>query len=223
MRALIVEDHDALRAAVLVALREGGFAVDASADGEEGLWYATSFAYDVIILDIMLPKLDGLTMLRRLRTQGSQVAVLLLTARDAVEDRVAGLDAGADDYLAKPFAMSELLARVRALARRGAGRREPVLRCGRLSVDTAARTAAVDGTAMVLTTREFALLEVLALRAGEVVPRTDLWERCYDAQAEPGSNVIDVYVGYLRRKLERAGLGEAIRTVRGAGYILAAG
>ena len=223
MRTLIVEDNATLRRAVSGAAREVGFAVDESGDGEDGLWHATSFTYDVIVLDIMLPKLDGLQVLRRLRATGSQAPVLLLTARDGVEDRVAGLDAGADDYLAKPFAMSELLARLRALARRGAGRHESVLRLGRLSVDTVARTATVDGKGLVLTMREFALLEVLAQRAGEVVARTDLWERCYDAAAEPNSNVIDVYVGYLRRKLQTAGLDDAIRTVRGAGYVLAAG
>jgi DNA-binding response OmpR family regulator len=223
MRALIVEDHVTLRSAVGTAAREAGFAVDEAGDGEDGLWHATSFAYDAIVLDIMLPKLDGLEVLRRLRAAGSQAPVLLLTARDGVEDRVAGLDAGADDYLAKPFAMSELLARLRALARRGAGRRERVLRLGRLAVDTVARSVAVDGKALVLTTREFAILETLAQRHGEVVARADLWERCYDAAAEPNSNVIDVYVGYLRRKLERAGLAGAIRTVRGAGYVLEPG
>ncbi len=223
MRALIVEDNATLRQAVAMAVREAGFAVDASGDGEDGLWHATSFVYDAIVLDIQLPKLDGLTVLRRLRAGGSQAPVLLLTARDAVEDRVAGLDAGSDDYLAKPFAMPELLARVRALARRGVGRRQSVLTLGRLSVDTTARAAAVDGKPLVLTVREFALLEVLACRAGEVVARSDLWERCYDAAAEPNSNVIDVYVGYLRKKLDRAGLGEAIRTVRGAGYVLEVG
>ncbi len=223
MRILVVEDHAVLREAVVSALREVGCAVDASGDGNEGLWFATSFSYDAIILDIMLPGLDGLAVLRRLRADGKQVPVLLLTARDAVEDRVVGLDAGADDYLVKPCAVSELLARVRSLARRGSFRREPVLRCGRLSVDTAARRAAVDATTMVLTVREFAILEVLAQRPGEVVARTDLWERCYDAEAEPNSNVIDVYVGYVRRKLAKAGLSDAIRTVRGAGYVLAVG
>ncbi len=223
MRALIVEDHATLRCAVGAAARDAGFVIDESGDGEDGLWHATSFAYDAIILDIMLPKLDGLEVLRRLRSTGSQAPVLLLTARDGIEDRVAGLDAGADDYLAKPFAMSELLARLRALARRGAGRRERVLQLGRLAIDTVTRSAAVDGAALVLTTREFALLEVLAQRPGEVVARTDLWERCYDASAEPNSNVIDVYVGYLRRKLERAGLTGAIRTVRGSGYMLEPG
>lgn len=222
MRALIVEDNATLRQAVGGAAREAGFAVDESGDGEDGLWHATSFVYDAIVLDIMLPKLDGLSVLRRLRSAGSQAPVLLLTARDAVEDRVAGLDAGADDYLAKPFAMPELLARLRALARRGSARREPCLRCGRLVVDTVGRSASVDGAALVLTAREFALLEVLARRVGEVVARTELWESCYDAEAEPNSNVIDVYVGYLRRKLERAGLAEAIRTLRGSGYILEA-
>jgi len=223
MRALIVEDNTTLRQAVGLAVREAGFAVDESGDGEDGLWHATSFAYDAIVLDILLPGLDGLSVLRRLRSAGNQAPVLLLTARDGLEDRVAGLDAGADDYLAKPFAMPELLARLRALARRGAGRRERVLRLGRLGVDTVARTAAVDGTTLVLTTREFALLEALARRAGEVVARSDLWESCYDAAAEPNSNVIDVYVGYLRRKLQKAGLGEAIRTVRGTGYVLETG
>jgi DNA-binding response OmpR family regulator len=225
MRALVVEDNTALRDSVASAVRDAGFAVDASGDGEDGLWHASSFAYDVIALDILLPRLSGLDLLRRLRSgAGASAAapVLLLTARDAVEDRVAGLDAGADDYLVKPFAMSELLARLRALARRSTGRRDPELRCGRILVDTVGRTARVDGTPILLTAREFALLETLARRSGDVVARTDLWEACYDANAEPGSNVIDVYVGYLRRKLVAAGCPDAIRTVRGQGYALEA-
>lgn len=223
MRALVIEDNDALRDSVVAAVRAAGFAVDASGDGDDGLWHASSFPYDAIALDIMLPRLSGLDLLRRLRAgtgPSASAPVLLLTARDAVEDRVAGLDAGADDYLVKPFAMTELLARMRALARRSASRRDPVLRVGRITVDTVARLARVDNTTVLLTAREFALLESLARRAGEVVGRSELWEACYDANAEPGSNVIDVYVGYLRRKLAAAGAADAIRTLRGQGYAL---
>ncbi len=222
MRILLVEDYDPLRRSLEQGLREAGFAVDASSDGEEGLWYATSNAYDAIVLDLMLPKIDGLTLLKRLRDAGNQTAVLILTARDGLDDRVRGLNLGADDYLAKPFAFEELLARVRALARRTYARKEPVIRVGPLSLDTSARSVQVAGEVVTLTAREYALLELLARRAGELVTRSDIIEHCYDFAADSLSNVVDVYIGYLRRKLERPGQPRLIHTRRGQGYLLTA-
>jgi DNA-binding response OmpR family regulator len=222
MRLLLVEDYAPLRRSLEQGLREADFAVDASGDGEEGLWYATANAYDAIVLDLMLPKLDGLTVLKRLRDAGGQAPVLILTARDGVDDRVRGLDLGADDYLAKPFAFPELLARVRALTRRAYARKEPVIRVGPLTLDTNARSVQVAGETVALTAREYALLELLARRAGELVTRGDIIEHCYDFAADSLSNVVDVYIGYLRRKLERPGQARLIHTRRGQGYLLAA-
>jgi DNA-binding response OmpR family regulator len=220
MRVLVVEDYAPLRKSLARGLREAGFAVDASGDGEEGLWYAESNEYDAIVLDLMLPKLDGLTIIRRLRKAQSPTSILILTARDAVEDRVRGLDLGADDYLVKPFAFEELLARVRALIRREYGARAPVIRVADLEMDTAARLVRRAGRQIELTGREYALLELLALRAGEVVTRTDIWEHIYDFDSSAQSNVVDVYIGYLRRKLEASGLPRLIHTRRGQGYML---
>lgn len=220
MRVLVVEDYAPLRKSLARGLREAGFAVDASGDGEEGLWYAESNEYDAIVLDLMLPKLDGLTIIRRLRKAQSPTSILILTARDAVEDRVRGLDLGADDYLVKPFAFEELLARVRALIRREYGARAPVIRVADLEMDTAARVVRRAGRQIELTGREYALLELLALRAGEVVTRTDIWEHVYDFDSSAQSNVVDVYIGYLRRKLEASGLPRLIHTRRGQGYML---
>lgn len=222
MRVLVVEDYDPLRKAVGQALREVGYAVDASADGEEGLWYARSNDYDAIVLDIMLPGVDGLTIVSRLRKAGRTAPVLLLTAKDTVEDRVAGLDQGADDYLVKPFALAELLARVRALVRRRYDAKDPVLRVADLEIDTAKRTVRRAGEDVPLTPREYALLECLALRAGAVVSRTDIWEHLYEFDATAGSNVVDVYVGYLRKKIERPDRPRLIHTRRGQGYMLSA-
>jgi len=216
MRLLLIEDYPPLRASVSQGLREAGFAVDAAADGREGLWYAESNAYDAVILDLMLPKMDGLEVLRRLRGKGVETHVLILTAKDAVEDRVRGLNAGADDYLTKPFAFAELLARLRALVRRQYDAKDPVVRVGDLEIDTLARTARRGGRAQALTAREFAILQMLALRAGQVVSRTDLWDH------EATSNVVDVYVARLRRKIDRPGLPPLIHTRRGQGYVLEA-
>jgi DNA-binding response OmpR family regulator len=221
MRLLLVEDYAPLRRSLEQGLREANFAVDASGDGEEGLWYATSNAYDGIVLDLMLPRLDGLSLLKRLRDAGNQTPVLILTARDGLDDRVRGLDLGADDYLTKPFALEELLARVRALTRRSYARKEPVIRVGYLTLDTSARSVQVVGEAVALTAREYALLELLARRAGELVTRSDILEHCYDFAADSLSNVVDVYIGYLRRKLERPGQPRLIHTRRGQGYLLA--
>jgi DNA-binding response OmpR family regulator len=220
MRVLIIEDYAPLRRSTALGLREAGFAVDETGDGEEGAWYATSNPYDVIILDLMLPKVDGLTVLKRLRDKGSEAHVLILTARDGLEDRVQGLNLGADDYLTKPFAFDELLARVRALTRRAYQHKSPLVHVGDLVVDTAAKTVARAGQRIELTAREYALLEYLASRTGQTVSRAELWEHCYDFQAEAGSNVIDVYIGYLRRKLEKPGAAKLIHTRRGQGYVL---
>ena len=220
MRLLLVEDDRPLREALRQGLEEAGFAVDASADGEEGLWYARSNAYDVIVLDLMLPGIDGLTILSRLRREGSAVPILILTARDTVADRVRGLDLGADDYLVKPFAFAELLARVRAMVRRGYDRKDPVIRVEDLEIDTAGRTVRRGERRIDLSAREYALLEFLAVRTGQVVSRTDIWEHIYDFHSDPESNVVDVYIGHLRRKIERPGLSKLIHTRRGQGYLL---
>ncbi len=220
MRVLLIEDYEPLRASVAQGLREAGFAVDTAVDGEEGWWQARTGEYDVIVLDLMLPGLDGLTILRRLREQGRQTHVLVLTARDALEDRVKGLNLGADDYLVKPFAFDELLARIRALIRRRYDVKSPVIHVGDLEIDTNARTVRRSGEAIELTAREYALLELLALKAGQLVSRTEIWEHLYELESTAQSNVVDVYVGYLRRKIERPGSPPLIHTRRGQGYLL---
>jgi DNA-binding response OmpR family regulator len=220
MKVLLVEDYAPVRTSVAQGLREAGFAVDTTGDGEEGLWFARTGEYDAIILDLMLPGTDGLTILRCLRDEANPVPVLVLTARDTVRDRVRGLDLGADDYLVKPFAFDELLARIRALVRRKYEEASPVLQVGDLEIDPALRLARRAGRALDLTAREYAILEFLAHRAGRVVSRTDIWEHVYDFNAEPNSNVIDVYVARLRRRLERGGRSRLIHTRRGQGYVL---
>lgn len=222
MRLLLIEDFDPLRKSLAKGLREAGFAVDATGDGEEGLWYATGEDYDAMILDLMLPGLDGLTILRKLRAAGKQTHVLILTARDTVPDRVRGLDLGADDYLIKPFAFEELLARIHALVRRTYEHKSPEVRVGPLRIDTAAQRVRHGRKELDLTRREYDLLEYLALRAGQIVPRKDIWEHLYEFDSEATSNVVDVYVGYLRKKLDRPGNPSFIRTVRGRGYVLEA-
>jgi two-component system OmpR family response regulator len=218
MRVLVVEDYAPIQKAVAKGLREAGFAVDATGDGEEGLWYATSNDYDVVVLDLMLPGMDGLSILRRLRAEGRPTHVLILTAKDTVQDRVIGLDLGADDYLVKPFAFDELLARVRALARRAYSAKNPSIAVGDLRIETSARRVWRGDDEISLTPREYALLEYLALRAGEPVSRTDIWEHIYEFTSEADSNVVDVYIGYLRKKIERPGRPPLIHTIRGRGY-----
>jgi DNA-binding response OmpR family regulator len=214
MRLLLVEDYRPLRESLTKGLRETGFAVDSTGDGEEGLWYARSNDYDVIILDLMLPGLDGLSLLKKLRAEGRQDHVLILTAKDTVEDRILGLDLGADDYLIKPFAFQELLARVRALVRRSYRTKNPLL-------EVLARQRVWRGGAGIeLTPREYALLEYLALRAGQVVSRTDIWAHVYEFNSSASSNVVDVYIGYLRKKIDRPDRPSLINTVRGRGYVL---
>jgi DNA-binding response OmpR family regulator len=220
VRLLLVEDYPPLQRSLLRGLREAGFAVDVTGDGQEALWYAQTNDYDVIVLDLMLPKLDGLSILRRLRAEGRQAHVLILTAKDTLADRVAGLNLGADDYLVKPFEFEELLARVHALLRRSYCRKNPVLEIGPLRIDTSTRHVELGGNEVELTAREYALLEYLAMRTGELVTRTDVWEHVYDFHSDAASNVVDVYVGRLRRKIDRKGKASLIETVRGRGYIL---
>jgi len=220
MRVLLVEDSSRLQNSVGTALRKSGYAVDISGDGEEGLYLATTNDYDVIVLDIMLPGLDGLSLLARLRQKGKSTHVLLLTGKDTIEDRVTGLRAGADDYLVKPFALDELLARVEALARRSYGVKEPVIRVGDLEIDAAQRTARREGTAIDLRPQEFALLHYLALRRGNVVTRGEIEAHIYDDLAEPMSNVVESAVYRLRKKIDPPSGPSLIETRRGAGYLL---
>ncbi len=221
MRILLVEDSKRLRETVAKVMRRSGYKVDESGDGEEGLWKARENVYDAIILDIMLPGRDGLEMLETLRREKRDVPVLMLTARDAIEDRVQGLRQGADDYLCKPFALEELLARVEVLCRRGYGQRNPLIRVGDLEIDTAARRACRAGHELDLTAREFALLELLALNPGAVLSRSRIEEHIYDELVSPMSNVVDSTVYALRKKLAVAqDLPSLIHTRRKQGYIL---
>lgn len=220
MTILIIEDYETLRKSLVKGLVEAGFIVDATGDGEEGLWYAQTGEYDVIVLDLMLPGVDGLTILQRLRSQKNPVHVLVLTAKDTLSDRVKGLDLGADDYLVKPFAFKELLARIRALVRRVYNTKSPIIRIADLEVDTRARSVKRAGCSFNLSGREYAIVEYLALRVGQVVTRDEIWKHIYDWAAETNSNIIDVYIGTIRRKLEQDGLPRLIQTRRGIGYVL---
>ncbi|MFE4023817.1 winged helix-turn-helix domain-containing protein [Streptomyces sp. NPDC059101] len=218
MRVLVLEDDPELGAVITSGLREAGFAVDFATDLADADFKLAVNTYDCLVADRTLPDGDALTLLAAQRKAGSPLPVLLLTALDAVSDRVAGFEHGADDYLVKPFALAELGARVRTLCRRGQPARLPELRVGSLELDLPRRRVRRDGVLLTLTAKEFAVLEVLMLRAGEVVTRTELIERCWDEQNEPLSNVVDVLIGQLRRKL---GPPELISTVRGAGYRIA--
>lgn len=218
MRILVIEDYQPLRKSLEQGLHEAGFAVDATGDGTEGLWYIRGGEYDVIVLDLMLPGMDGLTILRTLRAEGKQSPVLILTAKDTVQDRIHGLDQGADDYLIKPFAFGELLARIRALVRRGYRKKTAELVLDDLRIDLSTRQVYRDGSVIPLSPREYALLEYLAMRAGEVVSRTDIWEHVYEFNSTAESNVVDVYIGYLRKKLDRPDTPSLIQTIRGRGY-----
>jgi two-component system copper resistance phosphate regulon response regulator CusR len=222
MRVLLVEDEPHAAQVLAKGLREQSYAVDVAPDGEAALFQAGTSDYDALILDLMLPRVDGLAVCRSIRDAGSAVPILMLTARDAVESRIEGLDSGADDYLVKPYDFGELLARLRALIRRG---RQPVLpqrlTVGALTIDTRSRRADAAGVALALTAKEYALLEYLVRRAGDVVSRSDIAEHVWDEHYDPLSNVVDVYIQRLRRKLETVGQGSVIRTRRGEGYQLA--
>ena len=220
MRVLVIEDHPRLRAALVEGLEELGYAVDATGDGAEGVWYTENHAYDAVILDLTLPSLGGLEVLTRVRTAGNTVPVLVLTARDSVADRVAGLDHGADDYLVKPFAFEELAARLRALMRRLYARNGAVITIADLQIDTVRRSVRRAGEVVALSGREYALLEYLANRVGHVVTRQEIWEHVYDAADEPWSNVLDVYMSHLRRKLDHGHAVKLFHTRRGLGYVL---
>ena len=220
MRLLVVEDERGIASALRQGLGESGYAVDLARDGVEARDYALAATYDIILLDILLPKLDGLSLLRDLRKRGVTTPILLLTARDAIDDRVAGLDAGADDYLVKPFSFSELLARIRALLRRPVLRTANKLATGDISMDLGARTVTRGAQEIVLTPREFAVLEYLLRHPGQALSRSQIAERVWSWEFHGETNIVDVYIGYLRRKLDEAGTPSVIETLRGYGYRL---
>jgi len=222
MRLLLAEDDEKLARALARGLRHEGYAVDIAPDGDSALASAAVWAYDAIVLDVMLPRRDGLGVCAALRERGCWAPVVMVTARDGVPDRVRGLDAGADDYLPKPFAFDELLARLRALLRRAPAERPARLEVGDLVVDPATRRVTRAGTAVDLTAREFAVLEYLARRPGDAVTRTELLEHVWDENWVGSTNIVDVYVGYLRRKLDAPFRRPLIRTLRGVGWTLSA-
>ncbi len=221
MRALIIEDEDALREQVTDALRQQEFAIDAAADGDEGLYLATTMPLDIAIIDLGLPGTDGLSVIRKLRKKGCSYPVLILTARDNWQDKVEGLEAGADDYLAKPFHMEELLARLRALLRRSGGWSESQLDFERLSIDTRTQQVCVDGRNIELTGYEYRVLSYLATHAGSVISKTKLLDHLYDENDSPDPNVLEVFIKRLRQKLDKDKTLLPIETLRGRGYRLA--
>lgn len=215
MRLLVVEDEPELLSVISRSFREENYAVDEARDGEDGLYLAKAWEYDAIVLDVMLPKMDGWTLLTKLR-QVRKTPVLLLTARDSVNDRVRGLDVGADDYLVKPFALAELLARVRALIRRAAGQPSPLLTFGDITIDTGAKKVMREVQEIVLTAREYAIVELLIRHRGEVVTRTRIYEHIFDENDDSLSNLVEVHVSNVRKKLGK----DFITTRRGMGYVI---
>jgi two-component system copper resistance phosphate regulon response regulator CusR len=222
MRILVVEDEKKIADFIRRGLREEDHAVDVATDGEQGHFMATTEDYDLIVLDLVIPKMDGLSLCRKLREEGETAPILMLTVKDSVADKVRGLDAGADDYLAKPFAFEEFLARVRALLRKRDGGRPATLRVSDLEIDLVAHKVTRAGRPVSLTPKEFSLLEYLVRNAGTVVSRTMIAEHVWDINFDPFTNIIDVYVSYLRKKIDRGHDHPLIRTVRGRGYELAA-
>lgn len=220
MRLLFADNHLPMRKSISAGLRKAGYAVDLAHDGEDALAYALTSEYDVVVLDVVLPVLDGLSVLRKLRSKDPAPHVLIVSAKASVADRIRGLDAGADDYLVKPFVFEELLARIRALTRRKYGQKAPIVRIGDLEIDTAARRVWRKEDEILFTRREYALLEYLAMRRGETVYRGEIWDHVYDFADTRTSNVVDVYIGYLRKKIDLPGEPSLIRTVRGRGYTL---
>src|SRR5687767_5366064 len=222
VRLLIAEDHPSLARSMAEGLREEGYQVDLALDGDAAERYINANQYSCVILDLILPGKDGLSLLKEMRQRGNQAPVMCVTARDALDDRVAGLDLGADDYLIKPFAWDELLARVRALIRRERGHPRAKVTIGDLEIDLVSRSVNRGGSAIHLTAREFMLLQYLAMRQGEVVSRSDISRHLYGADDEASSNVVDVYIGYLRNKIDKPFEKKLIHTRRGAGYQMSA-
>jgi two-component system OmpR family response regulator len=220
VRVLVVEDKVKLASLLRTGLRKEGMAADIATSGEQAIWMAASTPYDAVILDVMLPGMDGFETCRRLRSEAVWAPILMLTARESVDDRVAGLDSGADDYLTKPFSLRELLARLRALMRRGAVERPTVISVGDLRLDPASRRVWRGDAEISLSQKEFAVLEALMRRGGEVLSRLDLLEAAWDQSYENRSNIVDAYVGRLRAKIDRPFRAESLETVRGAGYRL---
>ncbi len=218
MRVLVVEDETAIREALQRELTAAGFSVDVAVDGEEGLYAGLEYPVDVAVIDLGLPKLPGLDLIRRLRAQDKRFPILVLTARDRWQDKVEGLDAGADDYVAKPFHFEEVLARLQALLRRSGGWASSSLACGPVVLDTRTQTVSVEGNPVELTTFEYRILEHLMLKAGDVISKTDLTEQLYEQDFERDSNVIEVFIGRLRRKLDPDDRIKPIETLRGRGY-----
>lgn len=218
MRILVVEDEASLRAQLEAQLRKAGYAVDSAADGEDGFYLGRENPFDLAVVDLGLPKLSGIEVIQRWRAAGRRFPVLILTARGRWQDKVEGLNAGADDYLAKPFQAEELHARIKALLRRAAGVAQPVLRCGPIALDIGARTVQVDNRALDLTGYEYKVLEYLMLNRGKVVSKTELTEHVYEQDFDRDSNVIEVFIGRLRRKLDPDNLYQPVETLRGRGY-----
>ncbi|TAG08358.1 MAG: DNA-binding response regulator [Verrucomicrobia bacterium] len=220
MRLLIIEDHATLRNALVQYFREQGMIVDFAATGDEGLWAATENAYDAIILDLMLPEVDGMVILQKLRACHNPVHIIVVSALDSLDDKLGALNAGADDYLVKPFSLAEALARVRALIRRNFSTKSPLLECKDLTLHTLTRKVVRDGREIELTALEFRLLEYLLYRSGEVVTRAEIWEKVFEDGTGGTSNVVDVYIGYLRKKINIGGAMNLIQTKRGHGYCI---
>ncbi|MBA3007780.1 MAG: response regulator transcription factor [Proteobacteria bacterium] len=220
MRILVIEDEKRLAAILKKGLEESGFVVDVALDGEDGLFMARTYPYDAVLLDILLPKVDGLTVLKKLRAKKIGVPVLMLTAKGELEDRVRGLNLGADDYLVKPFDFLELLARLNTVIRRSMGKASPIIVIDDLSLDMSAKTVTRSGKEINLSAKEYNLLEYLALNSGRVIGRTELTEHLYDTEFDLDSNIIDVYINYLRNKIDKGYDRQLIVTVRGAGYVL---
>ena len=220
MRILVIEHHETIRAEVVRGLKQIGAVVDQAANGKDGLWYALKNQYDVIVTALMLPDVDGGEIIRRLRSSDSEARVLIVSSSADVNDRIRELNAGADDFVTKPFALEEIIARVQVLFRRRHGRTSPVIQVGNLKIDMTTRLVYRDDHLVDLTKREFSLLVFLALRPGRVVSRTDIWENVYEFNSNAQSNVIDVYIRYLRQKIERPDWPPLIHTRRGYGYYL---
>jgi two-component system copper resistance phosphate regulon response regulator CusR len=221
MRDLVVDDSERVRRTLAIGLRTHGMAVETAADGGEALSLINALPFDLIVLDLMMPRMDGMQVLQALKTQSAKPRILVLSARDQVQDRVDALNLGADDYLVKPFAFEELLARLLALGRRNVAEASPEITCGRLVMDTAARLARVDETALSLTPKEYALLELLVRRKGHVLSRTHIFEQLYESDSDVSDAVIEVLMSTLRAKLTRVGLHDLIETRRGFGYVVA--